>query len=302
MLSNMRMRGIAAGAASRCLTNTGWGTQALAELPSASLTRSIFSGGAHSAARRVPLIHGGHVRSFSTEAMGKKPLKHSEAEKATIVEGAAKEMPASKKTIRSGPGGQFQGIQLPFFGAVDEELWCISAAVAVFLAYDFYLRRQGDVGEEITMQELMYELVAKGHVERIQIMSNKTCGRVLLRGDAPAEYAGREIYIELGAPEVFEAKFEQFQADAGIRHLDYVPIQYVREMPMLPPLLVLAPLLLYIASGTWKGLRVGGSGRSGRNISSIVKSLSAGRKAFPLTLKVTTSLLLMVTASLSSVE
>lgn len=137
------------------------------------------------------------------------------------------------------------------------------------------------------MQELMKEHLVKGHVERIQILNKSRC-RVLLRQDAPAMHAGRELSIQLGTLEAFESKIEQLQVEMGIGPMEFVPVQYVNEvsfvdtlLPMLPSLLILIPLVLAarsMTSGMSSG-NVGGSAKSGgRNIFSIGKAFPSGQK------------------------
>jgi AFG3 family protein len=183
-----------------------------------------------------------------------------------------------------GPKDDGGNVKLPGGIEVSRQTVGIGLGVAGFLAYSYFANEEAE--DEITIQELMREHLAKGHVERIQIV-NKSVGRVQLRGDAPANFAGKELIIQLGTPEAFESKIEQLQAEMGITPLEFVPIQYVNEtslmseiMPMLPSLLILIPLLFAargIASGMGGGMG-GPPGSGGRNIFSIGKAFPAGTK------------------------
>lgn len=144
-----------------------------------------------------------------------------------------------------------------------------------------------DVASEITIQEMMKEYLMKGYVDKIQIVNRSFC-RVYLRSDAPGNNANKVLLIQLGAPEAFEAKIEQFQNELGVPPLDHVPIQYVNEsdlwselLPHLPSLLFLIPLLLAaraMSQGMGGGAGPGGGGPGGRNIFSIGKAFPSGQK------------------------
>jgi AFG3 family protein len=193
---------------------------------------------------------------------------------------------SSGSSGRKGPGEESDGgkVKLPGGAEVSRQSVGVAAGVAAFLAYSYF--QNDSVEEEITIQELMREHLAKGHVQRIQIV-NKSIGRVQLRHDAPGTYAGKELQIQLGTPESFEAKIEQLQAEMGISALEFVPIQYVNEsnvladiMPILPSLLILLPLIFFargMASGMGGGMG-GGGGPGGRNIFSIGKAFPSGQK------------------------
>jgi AFG3 family protein len=192
---------------------------------------------------------------------------------------------SSGSSGRKGPkeDGDGGGLKLPGGTEISRQTVGVAAGVAAFMTYSYF--QKGEAEEEITIQELMREHLAKGHVERIQIV-NKSVGRVQLRHDAPGNYSGRELHIQLGTPESFEAKIEQLQAEMGISALEFVPIQYVNEtsivseiMPMLPSLLILLPLIFFargMASGMGGGM--GGGGPGGRNIFSIGKAFPSGQK------------------------
>jgi AFG3 family protein len=184
-----------------------------------------------------------------------------------------------------GPKDDGQNVKLPGGVEVNRHALGMATGIAAFLLYT-YMQERGEE-EEITVQELMREHLAKGHVERISIV-NKTVGRVQLRQDAPANYAGRELTIQLGTLEAFEAKIEQLQADMGISPLDFVPVQYVSEgnltgefLSILPSLLILIPMILVargMASGFGAGGMGGSAGSGGRNIFNIGKATPAGGK------------------------
>lgn len=185
-----------------------------------------------------------------------------------------------------GPKEENKGdtVKLPGGTEVSRQTLGMLAGCSVFLLYT-YLQSESSTDEEITIQELMREYLSKGYVERIQIV-NKSIGRVQLRHDAPGNDAGKELRIQLGTPESFEAKIEMLQAEMGISALEFVPIQYVNEsnimqdiMPLIPSLLILLPLIFFargMASGMGGGM--GGGGPGGKNIFSIGKAFPSGQK------------------------
>jgi len=326
MLSTLKARSSAAGVAKSCIVGAGKRGQALVGLPSAGFSTTLVLGESRLFAVRAlrttlaDLQSAGRARSFCSGSTGKKPPKGFEkfhqrakpksqasesskgpsegakAEESAKAKETAKETPSggpketpekdsSKSSKKSTGSSKSEGPKIPGLGEVNRQTLGIAAGVAAFLLYNSFQGTEPE--EEITIQELMREHLAKGHVERIQIV-NKSVGRVLLRHDAPAKYAGRELSIQLGTPEAFEAKIEQLQADMGIKPLEYVPIQYVSEtsiaselMPMLPTLLILIPLLFAargIASGMGQMGGGAGGGPGGRNIFSIGKAFPSGQK------------------------
>eukprot|EP00427_Karlodinium_veneficum_P003320 CAMPEP_0169159176 /NCGR_PEP_ID=MMETSP1015-20121227/55623_1 /TAXON_ID=342587 /ORGANISM="Karlodinium micrum, Strain CCMP2283" /LENGTH=806 /DNA_ID=CAMNT_0009230451 /DNA_START=129 /DNA_END=2549 /DNA_ORIENTATION=- len=210
------------------------------------------------------------------------PKKEGESNRSKASGSSSSGSSGSKGPKDDGSGGN---VKLPGGVEVSRQTIGIGLGVAGFLAYSYFANEEPE--DEITIQELMREHLAKGHVERIQIV-NKSVGRVQLRHDAPASFAGKELIIQLGTPEAFESKIEQLQAEMGITPLEFVPIQYVNEtnmmgelMPMLPSLLILIPLIMAargIASGMGGGMGGPGGPGGGRNIFSIGKAFPAGTK------------------------
>lgn len=214
----------------------------------------------------------GGPKENSEKASGSKGGKASEGKSSS-----------SHSSGKQGPKDETK-VTMPGGAEVSRQTVGIAAGVAAFLAYTYL--QGGEPEEEITIQELMKEHLVKGHVDRILIV-NKAVGRVQLRHDAPANYSGRELRIQLGTPESFEAKIEQLQAEMGISALEFVPIQYVNEssiasdlMPLLPSLLILIPLIFFARSmsGGMGGMGGGGGGPGGKNIFSIGKAFPTGQK------------------------
>lgn len=92
---------------------------------------------------------------------------------------------------------------------------------------------------EITMQEFLSRFVAKGFVDRIDII-NKEYARVALKIDVSAEVlqetlsgkalpTGGHFCFRITSPEAFEHKLENFQQSIGLAPLEYLPVKHVQE-------------------------------------------------------------------------
>jgi len=161
------------------------------------------------------------------------------------------------------------------------------AGVTAFLYYTYSAAPAQEGEQEITMQEMMRDYLAKGFVDRIYIVNKVHC-RVALRSDAPLPTAGKTLAINLGSAEVFEARVEHMQNELGLSPEHHVPIQYVTEtsivsqfLPFLPSLIFLIPMI-FMARGMARGMGAppGMGGPGGRNIFSIGKAIPAGTKNF----------------------
>jgi len=295
----------------------------MAMLPAVRACRGVTRHGARLVARRAaaPPAAAGHSAHFCSGAGGekKKPPKGFERfyeqaktgnkEEAKETEGKAeKEGPGENSKQESGKGQKSSSSSSSSSGSsssdkkgsssssssssspsglpqqLNRQQLGMAAAAAAFLLYMY--GNQEEIDDEVTIQEMMREYLMKGYVDKIQIINKSFC-RVHLRPDAPGNMANKQLTIQLGTPEAFEAKIEQLQNELGISPLDHVAIQYVNEtdmmselLPHLPSLLILIPLLFAARamSGGMGGPGGGGGGPGGRNIFSIGKAFPAGQK------------------------
>jgi len=290
MLSTLRASTARLTSASRLLSRSQ-------PLPciAAQATR-LFSGGSDE--QKPPKGFEKFNRAAKSKADKTKNSKEQVSSKEAGNEGPKENSQKAKSEKKSGAeplGSESTGYKWPDGTEVTRETVAavrIGALTAAFLAYSYF---QGEEPEqEITVQELMREHLSKGHVQRIQII-NRSIGLVQLRHDASGEFAGRDLRIQLGTPESFEAKIEQLQLDLGLSPLDFVPIQYVNEtdfvadfvMPMLPWVLTIFPLLFFgrMMSGMGGGGLGGGGGAGGRNMFSMGKAMTNGQKDLKSTVK-----------------
>jgi len=206
-------------------------------------------------------------------------------------EQGAKETKSEKTSDKKSSGGNFPSGGGDKNGPTDQtrRSALMSAAFAGVLLYLFAAREEP--GDEVTIQEMLREYLMKGYVDRIQIVNKSLC-RVQLRADAPGNMANKQLSIQLGTPEAFEAKLEQIQNELGVSPLDHVPIQYVNEtdvvaelLPYLPTLLILIPLMMAARSMSGSMGSGGSGGPGGRNIFSIGKAFPTGKKDVKSTVK-----------------
>ena len=250
----------------------------------------------------------GFEKFFEKNGKNSKPKQSqtAESQKSEAPKETPKEAPKDSKEAESGSGRSSQskdGKEAPKDGQgkgsdmnphADSQRQIVVFSVATGLLLMYYFSQGGQSDNEITIQEMLRDYLLKGHVERLQIVNKSFC-RVHLRPEAPMKESEakrngngpRNMTIQLGSPETFEAKLEQAQNDLGIAPMEHVPIQYIDEqdlmseiLPHIPTLLFLIPLLFAarsMASGMGPGTPgVGGPG--GRNIFSIGKAFPAGQK------------------------
>jgi len=243
------------------------------------------------------------ARAFSSEEGPQKPPKvHEQAgqnaavkdsaeatSKKTDSEGKAepqandKTGPQEKATTSGKDKSETSGKQpTPDFN--QNRVW--GAALGVMaLAYAY--SNQQEPAEEITLLEMIRDLLLKGYVEKIQVVNfgYKDVARVVLKHDAPRSQANREVEIVLGNPEVFEAKIEQAQREMGVAALDFIPVQYTSETELLHQILPWVPALLTVVlfaslAKSAQGSGMGGMGGGGGGAGGMGKMFSMG-KAFP---------------------
>jgi AFG3 family protein len=130
---------------------------------------------------------------------------------------------------------------------------------------------------------LVKNYLAKGYVEKIQIVNQATC-RVHLNQSAP-QGEPKVLHITMGNMEMFEAKMEMMQYELGIMPLDQVPVQYISEVDWTAEVFKVMPYILliggfvYLSRGMAQGMpgMGGGGGPGGRNMFTIGKAFPNGK-------------------------
>lgn len=218
------------------------------------------------------------------EAQSKRPGEGTSGESS---EAGAKGEPKaeSKKGESDSSQGSSQGSPFDFGQLTPQHMAGIAAGVVSFLWYNSASSQAADRDmPEITRQEMTKNYLAKGYVEKIQIVNHSTC-RVHLNNSAPLGEP-RVLQVTMGNMELFEAKMEMMQYELGINPLDQVPVQYITETDWsgeffkVLPYAVLIGGLIFMSRGMASGVPGAGgpSGPGGRNMFTIGKAFPAGKK------------------------
>merc|ERR1719446_709423 len=99
--------------------------------------------------------------------------------------------------------------------------WSAAMAGGVLAGSLTYSIATMETPEEVTVQDLMRDYLPKGSIEKVQIVNRSFC-RVHLRPEEGYQ-AGRQLTIQLGAPDLFEMKLETAQAELGLAGIDHIP-------------------------------------------------------------------------------
>jgi len=172
-------------------------------------------------------------------------------------------------------------------GKPDDNYWLQAGVVAGILAF---LAMQGVNDKnynEVSMQEMLNDYLAKGHIDSITVV-NRTFARVNLRKDSP--HKTKVFQFEIGNIDQFEHKIEAYQMRLGIQPEDFISIQYSTErdttddlVRFLPTAILLISLFFLgraasqagdIASQIGAGPQ-GGMGGQGRNIFNLGRAVGA---------------------------
>lgn len=101
---------------------------------------------------------------------------------------------------------------------------------------------------QITVQHFLNALLAKGYVQRIDVV-NKELVRVVLRSDCPAEALPQHngtFTFRIGSVDSFENKLEAFQSALGLHPANFVPVQHVQEVDLFAEFMSYLPTLAIV--------------------------------------------------------
>ncbi|KAI5093108.1 AFG3-like protein 2 [Silurus meridionalis] len=136
----------------------------------------------------------------------------------------------------------------------------VSAAFWAAVAYFFFR----DTGKEVTWKDFVNGYLAKGVVDRLEVV-NKRFVKVIF-SSGKAETDGKYVWFNIGSVDTFERSLETAQVELGIESEHRLPVVYSTEsdgsflLSMLPTVLIIGFLLFMLRRGP------AGAGRPGRGM------------------------------------
>ncbi|CAL8277707.1 unnamed protein product [Lota lota] len=136
---------------------------------------------------------------------------------------------------------------------------CLLSGVAFGVTVTYLLR---DGGREVTWKDFVNNCLAKGTVERLEVV-NKRYVKVVYTPGTPVD---GYVWFNIGSVDTFERNLETAQYELGIEGEKRVPVVYSTEsdgtflLSMLPTVLIIGFLLFMVRRGP------GGAGRPGRGM------------------------------------
>ena len=160
----------------------------------------------------------------------------------------------SSKPGEEGPGPWFQ---IAIMGGI---------ALVLYLAF------REMTYQEVTWKEFVHDLLAKGAVERLEVI-NKKWVRIRLQPDHAARVGAQSntLWFNIGSIDTFERNLEAVQREMHWEPAQYVPVMYRSEIDAsmvvsyLPTILLVAFLVWSFSrsAGMMKGGGLGGGGGIG---------------------------------------
>nr|XP_014345821.1 PREDICTED: AFG3-like protein 1 [Latimeria chalumnae] len=123
----------------------------------------------------------------------------------------------------------------------------------------FYFR---DPGREISWKDFVHYYLARGLVERLEVVNKQFVRVIAVQGTAPSE--SKYVWFNIGSVDTFERNLETAQLELGIEPVHRVAVVYNTEsdgsfmMSLIPTLLLIGFLLYTLRRGPM------GAGRGGR--------------------------------------
>ncbi|XP_043115223.1 AFG3-like protein 2 isoform X2 [Puntigrus tetrazona] len=141
-------------------------------------------------------------------------------------------------------------------------MYCLcGAAIWTAITYYFFFR---DGGREVTWKDFVNGYLAKGVVDRLEVINKRYVKVVFSPGKTPVD--GQYVWFNIGSVDTFERNLETAQLELGIEGENRLPVVYSAEsdgsflLSMLPTVLIIGFLLFMLRRGP-----VGG-GRPGRGM------------------------------------
>ncbi|CAL8347720.1 unnamed protein product [Merluccius merluccius] len=136
---------------------------------------------------------------------------------------------------------------------------CLLSGFAFGVTVTYLLR---DGGREVTWKDFVNNCLAKGTVERLEVV-NKRYVKVVFTPGTPVD---GYVWFNIGSVDTFERNLETAQYELGIEGENRLPVVYSTEsdgtflLSMLPTVLIIGFLLFMVRRGP------GGAGRPGRGM------------------------------------
>ncbi|KAL6467581.1 hypothetical protein MHYP_G00232580 [Metynnis hypsauchen] len=136
-----------------------------------------------------------------------------------------------------------------------------AAAFWTAVTYYFFLR---DGGREVTWKDFVNGYLAKGVVDRLEVVNKRYVKVIFSPGKTPVD--GQYVWFNIGSVDTFERNLETAQLELGIEGENRLPVVYSTEsdgsflLSMLPTVLIIGFLLFMLRRGP------AGAGRPGRGM------------------------------------
>ncbi|KAJ8248958.1 hypothetical protein GJAV_G00229630 [Gymnothorax javanicus] len=136
------------------------------------------------------------------------------------------------------------------------------AAGGVFSTFLYFYFR--DTGKEITWKEFVHYFLARGLVDRLEVVNKQFVRVIPVRGANTSDVS--YVWFNIGSVDTFERNLEAAQQEMGMEPSHRVAVVYSTEsdgsfmMSMIPTLLLIGFLLFTLRRGPMAG---GGGGRGG---------------------------------------
>ncbi|XP_067219688.1 AFG3-like protein 2 [Chanodichthys erythropterus] len=129
------------------------------------------------------------------------------------------------------------------------------------VTYYFFFR---DGGREVTWKDFVNGYLAKGVVDRLEVVNKRYVKVIFTPGKTPVD--GQYVWFNIGSVDTFERNLETAQLEMGIEGENRLPVVYSTEsdgsflLSMLPTILIIGFLLFMLRRGP------AGAGRPGRGM------------------------------------
>uniref|UniRef100_A0A672SMH0 AFG3-like protein 2 n=1 Tax=Sinocyclocheilus grahami TaxID=75366 RepID=A0A672SMH0_SINGR len=129
------------------------------------------------------------------------------------------------------------------------------------VTYYFFFR---DGGREVTWKDFVNGYLAKGVVDRLEVINKRYVKVIFTPGKTPVD--GQYVWFNIGSVDTFERNLETAQLEMGIEGENRLPVVYSTEsdgsflLSMLPTILIIGFLLFMLRRGP------AGAGRPGRGM------------------------------------
>ncbi|KAB5535463.1 hypothetical protein PHYPO_G00117930 [Pangasianodon hypophthalmus] len=138
----------------------------------------------------------------------------------------------------------------------------LMVSATFWAAVSYYFFR--DAGKEVTWKDFVNGYLAKGVVDRLEVVNKRFVKVVFSPGKAEAN--GKYVWFNIGSVDTFERNLETAQMELGIEGENRLPVVYSTEsdgsflLSMLPTALIIGFLLFMLRRGP------AGAGRPGRGM------------------------------------